>query len=145
MIWFLPARKSTFLAYSQQQEKLRKFLQKYGLGSSFPLDIIIMSANHIINASSLTPLHEPYSRNLPILLQFCVFWGPYSQRRCYAATLSQALVIPLNQKFPTTPFICKNLICSLKTVDFRLFLSNFLAKRDNCAQGSHAVISFIKV
>ena len=91
MIWFLPARKSTFLAYSQQQEKLRKFLQKYGLGSSFPLDIIIISANHIINASSLTPVHLPYSRNLPILLQFCVFWGPYSQRRCYAATLSRAL------------------------------------------------------
>ena len=91
VIWFLPARKSTFLAYSQQQEKLRKFLQKYGLGSSFPLDIIIISANHIINASSLTPVHLPYSRNLPILLQFCVFWGPSSQRRGYAAMLSQAL------------------------------------------------------
>ena len=57
VIWFLPARKSTFIAYSQQQEKLRKFLQKYGRGSSFPLDIIIISANHIINASSLTPVH----------------------------------------------------------------------------------------
>ena len=60
VIWFLPARKSTFLAYSQQQGKLRKFLQKYGLGSSFPLDIIIISTNHIINASFLTPVQMPY-------------------------------------------------------------------------------------
>ena len=57
VIWFLPARKSTFFAYSQQQEKFRKCLQKYGLGSSFPLDIIVISANHIIHASSLTPVH----------------------------------------------------------------------------------------
>ena len=42
-------------------------------GSSFPLDIIT-SANHIINASPLTPAHLPFTRNLSILLQFCVFW-----------------------------------------------------------------------
>ena len=93
VIWFLPGRKSIIHAYSQHQEKLRKFLQKYGLGSSFPLDIIFISANHVMNTSSLTQEHLPYSRNLPILLHFCVFGVPSSQRRCYAAMLSQALVI----------------------------------------------------
>ena len=34
VIWFLQARKSIVLAYSQQQEKLRKLLQKNGLGYS---------------------------------------------------------------------------------------------------------------
>ena len=31
VIWFLQARKSIVLAYSKQQEKLRKLLQKMGL------------------------------------------------------------------------------------------------------------------
>ena len=91
VIWFLTARKSIILCYSQQQEKIRKFLQKHRHGSSIPLDIIFTSANHVKNTSSLTPVHLAYSRNLPILLYFCVFWGPSSQRRCYAATLSRAL------------------------------------------------------
>ena len=87
MIWFLPARKSTFLAYSQQQEKLRKFLQKYGLGSSFPLDIIIISANHVINASSLTPVPSALlqkSANLTPILCFVGTLLPAALLRCNA-------------------------------------------------------------
>ena len=68
-----PSKKINNLFYLPAARKMKKLPKKYGLGSSSPPDIIFISANHTINTSSLTPVHLPYSRNLPILLQFCVF------------------------------------------------------------------------
>ena len=65
VIGFLPASKSTFLVYSQHQEKLRNFLKKLRLGSSLPLDIIIIGANQIMHPSLLQK-----SANLTLILCF---------------------------------------------------------------------------
>ena len=47
------------------------------------------SADHIINASSLTPVYLPYSRNLPILLQCLQFF-------CFLGTLLPATLLRCN-------------------------------------------------
>ena len=52
VIWFLPARKSIVLAYSQQQEKLRKLLQKNGLGYSSVILWLSGPINHLECLSS---------------------------------------------------------------------------------------------
>ena len=95
VIWFLPARKSIFLAYSQHQEKIRKFLQKYGFRSSFTLDII--SANHIgglINTSTHTPLYICLTPEICQSYSNTVFFGEFTP--CGAATLSRALLTAMN-------------------------------------------------
>ena len=80
------------------------FLLQSGGGQTFifsPLDIIFIIVNHLINTSFFTPPFTPpplsYSRNLSILLQFKLFWGGYSKRRCYATTHSRALGISTPQ------------------------------------------------
>ena len=79
-----------------------------------PLDIIFIIANHVINTSFFTPPFTPpplsYSRNLSILLQFKVFWGGYSKRRCYATTHSQALGCGLIHSPALTEFSVKILL-----------------------------------
>ena len=104
------------------------FLLQSGGGQTFifsPLDIIFIIVNHVINTSFFTPPFTPpplsYSRNLSILLQFKVFWGGDSKRRCYASSHSQALVIcvPIYKKMTCKIFLTKNYVWGVPTARAR--------------------------
>ena len=106
------------------------FLLQSGGGQTFifsPLDIIFIIVNHVINTSFFTPPFTPpplsYSRNLSILLQFKVFWGGDSKRRCYASSHSRALLTsPVFWDF--VPFFGNIGKSSRKSSEFRKFWQN---------------------